>query len=452
MHSGGSLLIHSLLLFFIGHNRSEGVIYMQGASIKDQLKSVFGYISFRAGQEELINALLHGRDVLGIMPTGAGKSLCYQLPAIMSEGVSIVVSPLIALMNEQVISLCKKGVKAAYLNSSLTVHQQKLVINNIADGRYKIIYAAPERLQNEAFIRACTGLDISLIAVDEAHCVSQWGHDFRRSYLKISEFVRELPRRPVIGAFTATATKQVGADIIKYLELDDPMRVCTGYARPDLHLSVVHPKSMNAREKELIKILDTHKDECGIVYCSLRSTVDELYERLRGMGYPVARYHGGLCSAERAENQNLFLSDKTKIMLATNAFGMGIDKNNVRFVVHYNMPKDIESYYQEAGRAGRDGKGAECIMLYMPNDIGINEYLIKNGDTNDELTPNMKNQLRRAAKLRLNAITDFCNTRGCLANYILDYFGEAVDAPCGRCSSCEIGEKIRKKRRRLHKI
>ncbi len=422
---------------------------MQEGSINDKLKCVFGYTSFRAGQEELINALMNGRDVLGIMPTGAGKSLCYQLPAIMSAGVSIIVSPLIALMNEQVMSLCKKGVKAAYLNSSLTLHQQEMVINNIAEGMYKLIYAAPERLQNEAFIRVCAGLDISLIAVDEAHCVSQWGHDFRKSYLKISEFIKALPRRPVIGAFTATATKQVGADIIKYLELDEPMRVCTGYARFDLRLAVVHPKSMRSREKELTKILDSHKDECGIVYCSLRSTVDELYERLKDMGYPVARYHGGLCSAERTENQNLFLSDKTKIMLATNAFGMGIDKNNVRFVVHYNMPKDIESYYQEAGRAGRDGKGADCIMLYMPNDIGINEYLINNRDTNDEPTPNMKNQLRRAAKLRLNAITDFCNTRACLANYILDYFGEGADAPCGHCSSCEAREKTRKKARKI---
>ena len=414
-------------------------------SINDYLKSVFGYDSFRAGQEELINALLNGRDVIGIMPTGAGKSICYQLPAIMSEGVTIIVSPLIALMNEQVISLCEKGVKAAYLNSSLTCDQQEKVIKNTADGKYKIIYVAPERLQNKNFIKACNDLSVSLIAVDEAHCVSQWGHDFRRSYLKISEFVKSMSCRPVIGAFSATATKQVESDIIKYLELDDPMRICTGYARHDLRLIVVNPKSMSSREKELIKTLDRHKDECGIVYCSLRNTVDELYGRLKNAGYSVARYHGGLGGAERAKNRDLFLRDKTMVMLATNAFGMGIDKNNVRFVVHYNMPKDIESYYQEAGRAGRDGKGAECIMLYMPNDVGINEYLINNGDTNDELTTSMKNQFRRSAKLRLNAITDFCNTRGCLANYILNYFGERTDASCGRCSSCEAKEKNKKK-------
>lgn len=421
-------------------------------TINDQLKSVFCYESFRAGQEELINALLAGRDVLGIMPTGAGKSLCYQLPAIMSEGVSLVISPLIALMNEQVTGLCKKGVKAAYLNSSLSSHQQERVIKNIAEGMYKLIYVAPERLQSEIFIKVCAGLDISLIAVDEAHCVSQWGHDFRRSYLKISEFVKALSCRPVIGAFTATATKQVEADIVKYLELDDPLHICTGYARPDLRLIVEHPKSVRAREKELIKILDRHTDECGIVYCSLRGTVDELYERLKALGYSVVRYHGGLDNEERAESQSMFLSDKAKVMLATNAFGMGIDKNNVRYVVHYNMPKDIESYYQEAGRAGRDGKGAECIMLYMPNDVGINEYLTNNGDANDELTTNMKNQLRRSAMLRLNAITDFCNTRGCLANYILDYFGEKADAVCGQCSSCREKEKMRKKQGRLHKI
>ena len=420
--------------------------------INDQLKLVFGYDSFRAGQEELINALTDGRDVLGIMPTGAGKSLCYQLPAIMSDGVALVISPLIALMNEQVIGLCKRGVKAAYINSSLSSHQQERVMKNLAAGMYKLIYVSPERLQNESFIKICAGLDISLIAVDEAHCVSQWGHDFRRSYLRISEFVKTLPCRPVIGAFTATATKQVEADIVKYLELDDPVRLSTGYARPDLRIAVIHPKSIQAREKELIKILDRHIDECGIVYCSLRNTVDELYERLKASGYSAVRYHGGLDSAERTESQSLFLSDKAKVMLATNAFGMGIDKNNVRYVVHYNMPKDIESYYQEAGRAGRDGRGAECIMLYMPNDVGINEYLINNGDTNDELTPNMKNHLRRAAMLRLNAITDFCSTRGCLANYILDYFGEKADAACGQCSSCREKEKSRKKQGRLHKI
>ena len=425
---------------------------MQGGTISDQLKSVFGYDSFRAGQEELINTLLNGRDVLGVMPTGAGKSLCYQLPSIMSDGVSLVVSPLIALMNEQVINLCKKGVKAAYLNSSLTSYQQERVINNIAGGMYKLIYVAPERLQNESFINVCAGIDISLIAVDEAHCVSQWGHDFRRSYLKISEFVKALPCRPVLGAFTATATKQVEYDIINYLELNDPMRLCTGYARPGLRLAVVHPKSLREREEELVNILDRHRDECGIVYCSLRNTVDELYEKLRDSGYSVARYHGGLDNEERSESQSLFLNDKAKIMLATNAFGMGIDKKDVRYVVHYNMPKDIESYYQEAGRAGRDGKDAECIMLYMPNDVGINEYLINNADTNDDLTPGMKNRLRRSAMLRLNAITDFCNTKSCLANYILNYFGEKTEGVCGQCSSCTEKHKSRKKQGRLHKI
>lgn len=332
----------------------------------DVLRKYFGYSSFRKGQEEMVDCLLSGRDAIGIMPTGAGKSICYQVPAIMFGGVTIVVSPLISLMKDQVNALVQQGVKAAYINRSLTDTQYDKVLKNAALGSYKIIYVAPERLDSVSFINLCRKIKISMVAVDESHCVSQWGQDFRPSYLNINKFISMLPKRPIIGAFTATATDEVKNDIINILQLNNPTVVTTGFDRPNLFFSVLKPAK---KDDKLVELIKERKGKSGIVYCSTRKKVESVCDFLIEKGFSATRYHAGLSDEERVKNQDDFVYDRKPVMVATNAFGMGIDKSNVSYVIHYNMPKNIESYYQEAGRAGRDGQEADCILLYGAGDV-----------------------------------------------------------------------------------
>lgn len=400
------------------------------------LKKYYGHDSFRAGQEELISSLISGRDVLGIMPTGAGKSVCYQVPALLAPGITLVISPLISLMKDQVNALIQAGIRGAYYNSSLTEGQCRKALANMAAGVYKIIYVAPERLEYESFVRICRGLDISYIAIDEAHCVSQWGQDFRPSYLRIADFIEKLPRRPVVGAFTATATSAVRDDIVRMLRLDNPYLLTTGFDRPNLFFEVRRCSSKANRFEELVDIITEKKDKSGIVYCSTRKNVDEVYEALRGMNFSVSRYHAGLSDEERHKSQEDFIYDRSSVIIATNAFGMGIDKSNVSYVVHYNMPKNIESYYQEAGRAGRDGAQAECVLLYMPSDVFTIKYLIENSEPNDELTHEQQEEIRKKDIQRMNTMIGYCNTSGCLRSYMLGYFGERRKGSCGACSGC----------------
>lgn len=397
------------------------------------LKDFFGYTSFRRGQEELIDNILSGGDTLGIMPTGAGKSICYQLPALMFRGITLVISPLISLMKDQVSSLAQAGISAAYINSSLSFGQYTKVLQNSMNNKYKIIYAAPERLLTKEFIDFAKQAEISMITVDEAHCVSQWGQDFRPSYLKISQFINELTYRPVVTAFTATATSQVRDDIIEKLDLNNPYILTTGFDRKNLYFGVRKPKNKLAELKEYISGNNT---KCGIVYCSTRKAVDEVCGDLIAAGYTAARYHAGLTDTERRENQDLFIYDKCKIMVATNAFGMGIDKSNVSYIIHYNMPKNIESYYQEAGRAGRDGESAECILFYSGQDVITNQFLIDNSNENEELDEETIKAIKQKDRELLKVMTFYCHTNDCLREYILNYFGEKTANYCGNCSSC----------------
>lgn len=401
---------------------------------KEILKHVFGHEEFRPGQERLIDELLAGYDVLGVMPTGAGKSICYQLPALMLDGITLVVSPLISLMKDQVMALKASGVAAAYINSSLTPGQQSEAIRRAVNGAYKIIYVAPERLAVAQFIAFAQQASIALIAVDEAHCVSQWGQDFRPSYLKIPDFIKKLPKRPPIAAFTATATKQVRTDIIQMLKLKEPYCLTTGYNRPNLRFTSVKPTN---RFIMLCNFLEGMEDECGIVYCNTRKTVEEVTGKLIANGFSATRYHAGLSDEERRRNQDDFQYDRARIMVATNAFGMGIDKSNVRFVVHYNMPRNLESYYQEAGRAGRDGEPAECLLMYNGQDIITGKWMIEHGDENPELTQEQRTELKARELERLKQMTFYATSKGCLRQFILRYFGEQ-DAPehCDNCSVC----------------
>lgn len=397
------------------------------------LKEYFGHDSFREGQDRITDSLLGGRDVLGIMPTGAGKSICYQVPALMFEGVTVVVSPLISLMKDQVSALVQSGVAAAYINSSLTHAQYLKVLQNTKNGKYKIIYVAPERLCAPAFLEICRSLSISMVAVDEAHCVSQWGQDFRPSYLKIPDFIESLPSRPVVGAFTATATGTVREDIKNLLKLRSPLVVTTGFDRPNLFFSVMHP---NKKSIALMKLIKERKGESGIVYCSTRKAVEEVCELLNKNGFTATRYHAGLDEDERRLNQDDFVYDRAPIMVATNAFGMGIDKSNVSFVIHYNMPKNMESYYQEAGRAGRDGRNADCILLYSSKDVRTNQFLINNSEPNPDLTEDEQEEVRRRDRERLKQITFYCTTHKCLRKFILEYFGDKSPERCCKCSNC----------------
>ncbi len=400
---------------------------------QELLKRYYGHTAFRSGQEQMIDCLLSGRDALGIMPTGAGKSICYQIPALMMDGLTIVVSPLISLMNDQVLSLKEAGVKAAYLNSSLTAGQYSRVLANLRRGEYRLIYVAPERLMGEGFVELCRELPISLIAVDEAHCVSQWGQDFRPSYLRILEFVQSLPKKPVIGAFTATATEQVREDILRILQLRDPLTVQTGFDRPNLFFSVKRPSDKKA---ELLSLVRERTGKSGIVYCSTRKEVEEICALLCEQGFPATRYHAGLSDTERRQNQEDFVFDRRPLMVATNAFGMGIDKSNVSFVIHYQVPKNIESYYQEAGRAGRDGEEADCVLLYSPRDVQIQRFLITHSEANPDLTPEQQQMVLKQDLQRLKKIAFYGTTNDCLRSFMLSYFGDRPKVFCGKCSNC----------------
>lgn len=400
--------------------------------MKAELKRYFGYDSFRPGQQEVVEAAVQGRDVLCIMPTGGGKSICYQLPALAMDGISLVISPLLSLMKDQVTTLVNNGVKGAYLNSSLTFSQMRMAMQRARDGWYKIIYVTPERLVDADFIDFAKNANISMVTVDEAHCVSQWGHDFRQSYLNIAAFVDSLPSRPVVTAFTATATAQVREDIIDLLKLKEPFLTVTGFDRGNLKFSVIKPAN---KRLALLEFLKLHRKESSIIYCTTRKTVEELCELLQDKGYSATRYHAGLSTKEREENQEAFVFEQCSIMVATNAFGMGIDKSNVRNVLHYNMPKNIEAYYQEAGRAGRDGEPAECLLMYGPSDVKTNEFLIRKGLEEEKHSI----ELVEGNLELLKQMTSYATSSCCLRHFILDYFGEPSPLACGNCGNCELG-------------
>ena len=403
------------------------------AKAKEALKKYFGYDYFREGQEELISSILNGDDVLGILPTSAGKSIIYQIPALCFDGITLVISPLISLMKDQVYSLNQAGIHAAYINSSLTASQNSLAIKRAHEGQYKIIYVAPERLETNEFIDFAMEAQISMVAVDEAHCISQWGQDFRPSYLKITNFIERLPLRPIVSAFTATATKEVIEDISCVLKQNKPKVLIAGFDRKNLYYEVQTPKD---KEAWVLDYIERHSEESGIVYCSTRKNVDELCAVLKQRGLLATRYHAGLEDQERRANQEDFIYDIKPIMVATNAFGMGIDKSNVRYVIHYNMPKNMEGYYQEAGRAGRDGEPSECILLYAPKDVAVNQFLIEKGNENDELPEDAAELIRERDEERLKKMTYFCFTKDCLREYILKYFGEKTVNCCDNCFNC----------------
>ncbi len=399
----------------------------------EALKKYFGYDSFREGQESLIDSILNGQDVLGIMPTGAGKSICYQVPALLLPGITLVISPLISLMKDQVRSLNQAGVHAAYINSSLTENQISMALANAAKGQYKIIYVAPERLETYSFLDFALNASISMITVDEAHCISQWGQDFRPSYMNIVKLVSRLSKRPIVSAFTATATTNVKEDIICVLGLAEPNVLVTGFDRKNLYFEVRTPRK---KDEELVSYIKEHPGESGIIYCATRKNVESVYELLLSQGLEVTKYHAGLTNEERKVNQDAFIFDEKPIVVATNAFGMGIDKSNVRYVVHYNMPQSMENYYQEAGRAGRDGEKADCVLLYSPQDVMINQFLLDNKELRRDMEEDEIRAVKERDVQRLRDMTYYCRTKECLRSHILRYFGENVYTGCGNCSNC----------------
>ena len=395
-------------------------------NIQAALKKYFGYETFKLGQEAIIASILQGHDILGIMPTGGGKSVCYQIPALLMPGMSLVISPLIALMKDQVDALNDLGIPAACINSGMGAAEIRTTLTEARQGSYKLLYVAPERLGSENFTNLLRNLAVSLIAIDEAHCVSQWGHDFRPSYLDIAPWIAELSERPVVAAFTATATIKVREDIAKMLELSSPNIYVTGFKRGNLHLSAV--KGVD-KTKFIASYVKSHPEQGGIIYASTRKEVDALYEHLQSGGYLVGRYHAGLANEERKQNQEGFLYDEIRVIVATNAFGLGINKSNVRYVIHHNMPRHLEAYYQEAGRAGRDGEQADCILLYAPGDVQTQKYFIENSELSEERKNGEYNKLQ--------SMIDYCHTTHCLQQYILNYFGEAdADENCANCVNC----------------
>jgi ATP-dependent DNA helicase RecQ len=395
------------------------------------LSRVFGYAAFRPGQEILIDALLDGRDAIAVLPTGAGKSVCYQIPALMTNGVTYVISPLVSLMHDQVGALRQCGVAAAYLNSTLTPGQYRKAIANAAQGMYKIIYIAPERLNTDSFRSLIAAQPPTLLAVDEAHCVSQWGHDFRPSYLEIRPFLETLPVRPTVAAFTATATQKVRGDIGELLGLRDPIRYTASFDRPNLFFDVKRVRGKADRDKALLSEIADANGRSGIIYCATRRNVDHVFEMLTDLGYPAARYHAGLPDDERRRAQDQFLLDERPILAATNAFGMGINKSNVSFVIHYNMPGDLESYYQEAGRAGRDGTPARCVLLFAAEDIFTQRGLIESSENGVKSPDDL-----RLSRERLERMIAYCTGSRCLRGKILRYFDEASPDACGNCGCC----------------
>lgn len=408
-----------------GKNRSYG-------TPEEALQALFGYAAFRPGQKEVIDNILSGRDVFAVMPTGAGKSVCYQIPAMLLPGITLVISPLISLMQDQVKALNEAGIPAAFINSSLSENMFYETVNRARQGVYKIIYVAPERLVTDSFLELAQDIRISMLTVDEAHCISQWGQDFRPSYMKIVEFVRLLDRRPIISAFTATATENVRDDIVCTLGLVNPYTLVTGFDRENLFFQVEKPKK---KEQYILDYIAEHEGDSGIIYCATRKNVDNLYDLLKSRGISAAKYHAGMSAEERKRMQDAFVFDYISIVVATNAFGMGIDKSNVRFVIHYNMPQSMENYYQEAGRAGRDGLDSKCILLFSPQDIVINRFLLERKEMSD-LDETDKQTIRERDSRRLQVMEKYCYTTECLRNYILKYFGENPDKPCGDCGNC----------------
>ena len=419
----------------------EDVNFYESSAVKEEryhtpeeaLKVLFGYDSFREGQKQIIDNILSGRDAFAVMPTGAGKSVCYQIPAVMLPGITLVISPLISLMQDQVKALNEAGVSAAFINSSLSESVFYETVRKARQGLYKIIYVAPERLVTEGFLELAKTVQISMVTVDEAHCISQWGQDFRPSYMKIVEFVKMLEKRPILSAFTATATENVREDIVCTLGFNNPYVLVTGFNRDNLFFQVDKPKS---KDQYVIEYILEHEDESGIVYCATRKNVDSLYELLKSKNVSVAKYHAGMSSAERKKMQDDFVFDYASIVVATNAFGMGIDKSNVRFVIHYNMPQSMENYYQEAGRAGRDGLDAKCILLFSPQDIIINRFLLDHKEM-AELDASDREIVKERDTQRLQIMERYCYTTECLRNYILKYFGENTEKPCEDCGNCQ---------------
>lgn len=403
-------------------------------SAEEILKKYFGYDSFRQGQEGIIRSILSGRDVLAVMPTGAGKSICYQVPALMLPGITLVISPLISLMQDQVKSLNEAGIHAAFINSSLTEVQISKALDLASRGVYKIIYVAPERLESERFLWFAVNGTISMVTVDEAHCISQWGQDFRPSYLKIVDFIGRLPERPVISAFTATATREVKTDIECILRLDRPDVTVTGFDRENLYYSVEH---LAGKKKDdfVIDYVEKHPNESGIIYCSTRKNVNDLQMKLFKRGVPVTGYHAGLDNSIRKKSQDDFIYDRAPVVVATNAFGMGIDKSNVRYVIHYNMPQSMENYYQEAGRAGRDGENSQCILLFSAQDVIIARFLLEQKEFEDVDAGDIE-LIKQRDTHRLLVMEGYCKTTSCLRNYILEYFGERRSLPCDNCGNC----------------
>jgi len=395
--------------------------------LQNILKTYFGYDEFRNGQDKLIESIIEGRDALGIMPTGGGKSICYQLPAIALDGITIVISPLISLMKDQVDSLNELGINAAFINSTLDNGEFLQILEGIRGNSYKIVYVAPERLNTDSFINLVKDIRISLVAVDEAHCISQWGHDFRPSYLEIPRFINSLKQRPAVAAFTATATKEIIKEIKRLIGLRNPIEVTTGFDRPNLYYQVL---KVSNKSKFLIEYLNENfKTESGIVYCATRKSVESLVKILNDKGFSAVGYHGGMNSEERQNNQDEFILGNKRLIVATNAFGMGIDKPDVRFVIHYNMPKNMEAYYQEAGRAGRDGEKSDCILLYSASDIVKQKLMIQN----DDIDPKRQEMLYK----NLQYLVNYCNTNDCLRNQILNYFDEdSASDKCKNCSNC----------------
>lgn len=405
----------------------------------EALRRYFGHNSFRAAQEQLIDAILGGKDCLGVMPTGAGKSLCYQIPAVLMEGTVIVISPLISLMKDQVEALVQNGVRAACINSSMDETESYDIYHKAVAGELDILYVAPERLGTPRFTELTRSLEIPLVAVDEAHCVSHWGQDFRPSYMRIASFVESLPKRPAVAAFTATATERVKRDIIDMLELREPYSVTTGFDRPNLFFEVRTPDD---KDEELLKLLGERINGSVIVYCSTRKNVESVCAMLCRNGIRAGEYHAGFPAEYRTRVQDDFLFDRIDVIVATNAFGMGIDKSNVRLVVHYNCPKDPESYYQEAGRAGRDGGSARCVMFYSERDRRVAEFMIQNSHSDADLPEEERTELIMRDKARLNAIVRYCKSETCLRAYILNYFGEPAKRECGNCGNCTKGYTV----------